>query len=171
MQNRGQLSYSNDRELQWLNWRIAGLPQNLECQNSWLFHDYSCLKLATFMTFWGICCCGERTTCNSGGTVSPQRVQGTALVGVQRAKQYQIEAKIPLFRRIFTCVYSTQSQIVFFLKWYVSSATAYVMKRKRDLWPHISSAELTSYIFHMKQPDFCLNGLHHRKKKSWMKTK
>ena len=34
----------------------SGLPQYLECENSWLFHDYSCPKLAIFRAFWGICC-------------------------------------------------------------------------------------------------------------------
>ena len=32
------------------------LPQYLEHQSSRLFHDYSCPKLAIFMTFRGICC-------------------------------------------------------------------------------------------------------------------
>ena len=31
--------------------KYSGLPQYFECENSWLFHDYPCPKLAIFMTF------------------------------------------------------------------------------------------------------------------------
>ena len=72
------MSYQSNLSIIWLLliWPSPifdiGLPQYLECQNSWLFHDYSCPKLVIFMTFWGICFHVEGMTCNDRRSLPKQ---------------------------------------------------------------------------------------------------